>query len=204
MANDTIHLDQDGLEKFYQEFGAKDFELQSKIAESFGGAFLDLYFKSVNFIYRIITVIGVIAGFGFTALGFVDNFWIFMAGELLLLSAIALGLYRTQQIYFTEAHHLWQEHEKISKHFEERNKIFDQIFHRAVAGSISTEDIRGLLEKDKELLTVFRGMLDSSGIKPIKKMVNWILVFFMAGSAVLLISFLWNDIGRILKDIVYA
>lgn len=52
----------------------------------------NLFYKIIEFPLKIITVLGVFAGFGFTGVSHVKNIWLFAAGELFFAVAVILGL----------------------------------------------------------------------------------------------------------------
>jgi len=52
----------------------------------------NLFYKIIEFPLKIITVLGVFAGFGFTGVSLVRNIWLFVAGELFFAGAVIFGL----------------------------------------------------------------------------------------------------------------
>lgn len=95
--DENVDLNQEKLELFYNEFGSVNFRSQSEIAKDYEKKTFKLYFKSIDFIYKTLTIIGIVAGFGFTAIGHVKNSIMFIIGEALFFSAIAVGIWATQK-----------------------------------------------------------------------------------------------------------
>src|SRR4051812_3211209 len=87
---------------FYDEMGSKHFQLQGKTLEKYGELKLDIYFKSIGFVATVTGVIGLIAGFGFTAFSSIESKLMFFAGEAVLFYGIFRGLVWVQRIYQSE------------------------------------------------------------------------------------------------------
>lgn len=190
--NDKINLNQEKLELFYEQFGSKNFHLQSEMAEDHGKKTLDLYHRSIDFIYKTITIIGIVAGFGFTALNYVKNDLLFIIGEGLLFAAIAVGIWATQKIYLGERKNFDDFYSKIKRHFKEWYELFKPVFDKAIKNDITRSDITNLQNKEWELVSI---LSDSPEIekdrKDILSGIVWaIFGLFIAGGAMLLISFL--------------
>ena len=115
----------ENLEKFYEQFGSSRFRLQSEMAQDRGRRLLELYYRSIDFIYKTITTIGVIAGFGLTALGYVRSPVLFVVGESFLFGAIAFGIWATQKIYLREIENLEGLFSKIRVNFSEYVTLFE-------------------------------------------------------------------------------
>ncbi|MCG2688700.1 hypothetical protein L6250_03670 [Candidatus Parcubacteria bacterium] len=193
--NEKIDLNQEKLEMFYEQFGSKNFRLQSEMLGDLGDKMLDLFFKSVDFIYKMITTIGIVAGFGFTAIGYVKNEIFFTLGEVLLFSAIAIGIWTTQKIYLSERKNLDVFYSKIKSHFSERNDLFIPIFEKAQNDNLTRDDMNNLMDKDKELLLILKDNPETEkNRKDILSLIIWsILILFVAGVLLLIFSFLRID-----------
>jgi len=188
--NEEMNLNRDGIGQFYQDFGHSNFKLQSDIAKEFGDKQIDLYFKSIDFLYKLISSVGVIAGFGFVAIPFVNNIWVFIIGEGLLFTAIGIGLYSIQMIYGGELESLTAEYNKIEQHFDQRNKMFRKILEEKVLkGKLVLEDLRQLLSKDKELISIINSQQSNNNRKNVVKIIVYpIFGLFIVGTILILIS----------------
>lgn len=186
-----ILLNQDKLEIFYQKFGSENFKLQSEMAEDYGKKVLELYHRSIDFIYKTITAIGLVAGFGFTALGYVKNTILFSSGEILLFGAIAIGIWTVQRIYLDEIRNLDKFYKKVKDHFHERNIIFELKLNKALSNDLYDQDINEIQNKDKELISILNGpevKVDREN-KFLPRII-WIIFFiFVSGSVFILSSF---------------
>lgn len=188
-----IKLDQMKLEMFYKQFGSKNFDLQHEMSKDFGEKTLDLYYKSIDFIYKTIATIGIIAGFGFTAMGYIRNDILFIVGEIFLLSAIAFGIWVIQSIYLKEKDNLDKFYGKIREHFKEWYVLFKPIFDRALKDDMTKNDLSILQKKEWELVSIFTD--DSADFKEDRKdnlraIVCVIFSLFIVGIFTLLLSFI--------------
>lgn len=191
--SEKINLNQEKLEMFCEQFGSSNFRLQSKMAEDYGKTTLDLYFKSVDFVYKIATTIGVIAGFGFVGLGYVKSMALFIFGEMLLFAAIAVGIWSVQKIYLSEKADLDSLYSKIRTHFREYNDLFDRIFYnKALKNDFSKNEIQQLMDKGRELLGILRDEGDKIQQSPLIFITRLILILFTFGTFSILLSFISN------------
>src|SRR5688500_6085616 len=99
MNEETTKMTEQEFDEFIQKESSRFLKLETEIMEAYGKEQMTLFYKILDFTYKILTVIGLVAGFGFTALSSVQNIFAFTAGEAFLLSAIIYGLYRIQKIY---------------------------------------------------------------------------------------------------------
>lgn len=185
----------ENLEKFYEQFGSSRFRLQSEMAQERGRRLLELYYRSIDFIYKTITTIGIIAGFGFTALGYVKNITLFVVGELFLFSAIAFGIWATQKIYLKEIENLEGLFSKIRVNFSKYVTLFESKLKKATDDkTLTTEDIKELQEKDRELLKILQESPETEKDKQemdlFPRIVWTIFSLFVVGVLPLLASFL--------------
>ena len=58
--SEKINLNQKKLEIFYEQFGSNNLRLQSEMEEDYGKKFLELYYKSIDFIYKTIATVGIL------------------------------------------------------------------------------------------------------------------------------------------------
>lgn len=59
--------------------------------------------RAIRYTYQLITAIGIVAGFGFTAISSVETISMFIIGELLLFSAMAFGMRFVKKGFIDEA-----------------------------------------------------------------------------------------------------
>lgn len=179
------------IENFYKHFGSGSFRLQSEMAEDWGKKSMDLYFKSIDFIYKIVSTIGVIAGFGFIGLGYVGSIYNFIFGEALLFSAMIIGVWSVPKIYFDEKSDLDKLYSKIRTHFHGYNDLFDSIFHKAQEVGFSRDELNKLINKDKELLKILKDETDNKKKPPhVIFIIHLIIAFFVCGTLSILLSFI--------------
>lgn len=155
---EKIKVEKENVMNFYEELGSSNFKMQSKTLEKFGSAKLDIYFKSIGFVSAVTGVIGIIAGFGFTAFSFIQSKFLFFTGEAILFYAIFKGLTWVQHIYTSEYKSLENEFNKHQKYFKKRNEAFTIIYNQLISESheINRTDIENLQKIDQEMLILFK------------------------------------------------
>lgn len=152
-----IPLGDNEFEEFYENFGSKHLKMQGEILKDFGDKKIDIYFKSVGFTTSVTSVIGIIAGFGFTALGYTQSIFMFFLGEGLLVSALFYGLVWTQWIYAGEFNSLSADSEKFRKFFDDRNGRFLALYYRALKERVINEKkFRELNDGDLASVNLFK------------------------------------------------
>lgn len=194
--NQTIHMNQENLEKFYEQFGSKRFHLQSEMAQDRGKKLLELYYRSIDFIYKTITTIGIVTGFGFTAFGYVKNIVLFIAGEAFLFGAIAFGIWATQKIYLREIENLENLFSKIRGNFSEYTTLFESKLNKATNDkTLTANDIKELQNKDRELLAILtespEAEKDQKELDLFPRIIWALFTLFIIGGSLLLSSFLF-------------
>ncbi len=126
---DEIKFEDKEIDEFYERFGGAKFALQSEVARAYGDRKIDIYFKSVGFAATVISTIGIIAGFGFTAFGYVESRFLFFVGEGILLYSILHGLMWVQSVYNGEFQNLDESQKRHRAYFTERNKLFMEVWN---------------------------------------------------------------------------
>src|SRR3990167_3632417 len=129
---DEIEMTFEDWEKFYESQGSKFFQLESEILGEHGDNQKKLLYEVLTSTTQLIQVIGVVAGFGFTGLGYVKNLSLFIFGEALLFCAIFIGLLWTQKIYRSNLKSTDKEVERVKSIFKTRYEIFKKIYDKAV------------------------------------------------------------------------
>jgi hypothetical protein len=187
---DDIKFSEDEVNEFYERFGGAKFSLQSEVARAYGDHKIDIYFKSVGFAATVIGTIGIIAGFGFTAFGYIQSRLLFFVGEGILLYSILHGLIWVQNIYNGEFRTLDDSQKKHRAYFAERNKLFMEVWNIiSTTKKISPEKLTELVEKDKEALQLFAPKNPAVEEKPNPIFSKELYYSMIAGSILLVSSF---------------
>ncbi|XKT74606.1 MAG: hypothetical protein ACJKTH_00750 [Patescibacteria group bacterium UBA2163] len=185
---DKISLNDEEFKEFYESFGSSNFRLQSEIFGDLGTKQLDVYFKSIGFATTVIGVIGLIAGFGFTALDFVKTMSLFMAGEVLLLGGLFYGLWWVQQKYQAEFNDIEAERKKYSDFYNTRNEKFLILYNNWLeTKKISKQDFINLNETDKKSINLFKNDSDRKAPQIYSQIVYILMIlgtFSLLGSLV--------------------
>ncbi len=192
-----IPLSEEEFKEFYDNFGSNHFQLQSRVLEDLGTKQIDIYFKSIGLATTVIGVIGLIAGFGFTALGYVQSLWFFFVGEGLLLGAIFYGLFWTQKIYQGEFKSLESERRKYLTFYAERNEKFMELYNSWISTrGINRTTLTELNKIDMESINLFKS--EKGG--PIPSIYSQTMyVLMIAGTLVLFSSFFICDLLRLVS-----
>jgi len=179
---------------FYESQGSRFFKLEQEVLSAHGDDQKTLFYKIFDSTTKLIQVIGVVAGFGFTGLGYVEHLSLFIVGEFFLLVAIFIGLLWTQKIYRANLKNSDKEVSRVKGIFSERYSIFKKIYDKALSDikegkekiEISALLMNELMEKNNDLMEKF--------ILKEKKKEEWdplfiLMILFVSGALGILISF---------------
>ena len=196
---DKVNITEENVMPFYEELGSSHFKLQGETLEKYGELKLDIYFKSVSFVATVTSVIGLIAGFGFTAFSFIESKLLFFAGEAILFYGIFRGLMWVQRIYQSEYKGLVTETNKHLVHYKVRNEAFTKVYSQLIAPGhqINRADIEALQKIDNDSLTLFK---PSDGEKQPQTIYSKEVYACLIGGAILLFSsfFIFDLVGLFL------
>jgi hypothetical protein len=177
------------IEKFYQQLGSAHFKLQAKIAQRFGESKIDIYFKSVGFTIQVLSIVGIIAGFGFTAYRYTESKSVFFLGETVLLLSIIYGISWVKKLYDNEYKSLDDAQKKHQKYFKERNDLFLKIHSDMVLNRpLNQEEIQKLMDLDSGAIKLFEPGENKDILKIYPPFVYLLLI---VGSLILFSSFFW-------------
>src|SRR3989344_4910902 len=98
MPNEIEVTDED-YKDLYDGWIHKALETEGFVMGKYSDQELQLLNKFIGFTYQILTAIGIIAGFGFTAMQNVKSVLLFTLGELVLVAAILFGLFWVKKFY---------------------------------------------------------------------------------------------------------
>jgi hypothetical protein len=179
--------------EFYENFGSRFFQLESATLKAYGDDQKKLIYEVFGSSKTLVQTIGVVAGFGFTGLGYVKNLPLFLTGEFFLFSTIFYGLYWEQKAYKTNLESSATEIIRVKKLFADRYSIFKKIYDKALSDitngneiSIPKSDIGDLQKQGNDLMEKFAIQNES---KSIGDPFGWLMTFFAIGGACLLLSF---------------
>jgi len=194
MGKEIIMSDQE-WDIFYESQGSRYFKLESEILSAHGENQKNLLYKILNSTTKLIQVIGVVAGFGFTGLGYVKNLPLFFAGEFLLFVAIFIGLFWTQKIYKSNFTNTNKEVERVKEIFKDRFNVFKQIYDKALSAIEKEEEIKISYSLISELMKKNNELLENYQKKDAEKK-EWepfpmLMIFFAIGGIGLLLSFVF-------------
>lgn len=156
--DEKYKVKEDQVLNFYDEIGGKHFKLQGEVLEEYGKMKLDIYFKSIGFVISVLGIVGIIAGFGFTAFSFIESKLLFFLGESILAYGIIKGIVWVQSVYNNEFKSIEKEYNRHKKFYDERNELFFVVYKQLIdpTHEINKKDFENLQNKDKESLILFK------------------------------------------------
>lgn len=90
--------------------------------------------------------IGIIAGFGFTAVGKVSATWLFILGEVLIVGSICYGLLRTRYTYTKTIDTLAESSSKASQVLSKRTTYMGTLIAQAVSSGVIPADAKDQID----------------------------------------------------------
>jgi hypothetical protein len=173
-----------------QQMSSDFHRVYAETMHEYGEKELKLIDDTLGFGYKMIQVIGIVAGFGFTALGAVKTANLFILGELLFISSIIYGVYQIKRIYATNLEAIQKSSDQKSKVFQEESQLFQDVITKAVKDrKIDITDFQSRLETiDAKLISKFTSK-PSETTKDEGKFLNIIILLLTVGSLFLLSSF---------------
>lgn len=163
----------------------------SESMKEYGEKELKLIDDTLNFGYKIIQTIGIIAGFGFTAIGYVKNIYLFVLGEGVLFCSIIFGVNKIRQIYSNNLNSIQSFGAKIGAIFKEKSDIFQE----AILGTVKNRMINLITFEnkiaivDQKFLKIFEPNKKSK-TKKNEDFLTPLILFLILGGIFLLNSFL--------------
>lgn len=163
-----------------ESFIEHDFKILEEIAEETEKIFYDI----LEFTYKIITVIGLVAGFGFTGLNYVKTMYYFLIGEMLFFLSIGFGIFWIKCVYIN-IHTTYADYIKnLGECIDNRSKLYDKIF------KVHNDDFQSIKEQfnviSEEEVKIFN---KRPKIHKTDK-INIMLYLFISGGVIILSSFL--------------
>lgn len=183
-----IPIDDQGINDLYQL--AKDAnQLFAQVNNEYlktETKYLDGY---LDYSSKVIQIVGILAGFGFTAVSKVQTLWLFILGELLLVGAIVFGLVKTRNIFTSTLKSIPVARKEKAGVVWERNKYLTDVLREATTNGNIPADLQDQLNSHNQK------MLDAFTLKDDKDdklQDHLVLMIILAAAGVLsvLLSFL--------------
>ena len=194
-ANDDeqIQFSQEDWDKFYESSGSRFFQLESTTLHAHGEDQKKLLYELFGSSKTLVQTIGVVAGFGFTGLGYVRNLPLFLCGEAFLLIAIFAGLYWTQHAYRSNLKSSTDEVVRLKGIFANRYAVFKQIYDKALSDIAGGGEIlipkSQMLELQKQNNVLLEKFSTHEERGDMRDPLGYLMVFFAIGGVLLLLSF---------------
>ncbi len=155
MPNESIPVDEEKL-KLLKDLASTDTSLLEKVANVYSRQeekYLDGYRA---FVYGLLQPLGIIAGFGFTAIDSIKSLWLFITGEIVLIGAIIFAAYKTRQLYTSTLSSLAKESDANICLIWERVKFSSDLLQQALSeGKIPTNIESRQVELNNKMMTAF-------------------------------------------------
>lgn len=192
--SEEIEMSSEDWDKFYESQGSQYFRLESEILKAHGDDQKKLLYEILTSTTQLIQVIGVVAGFGFTALGFVENRSFFLLGEFFLFVAILVGLFWTQKIYRSNITASDKEVTRVKSVFADRFVVLKKIYDKALSDIEKGAGIKVSALSMRELLKKNNALMESFTVQEVKQK-DWdplatLMILFVLGGGSLLLSFI--------------
>lgn len=184
-----------GLQQMSHDFHMGVYAQTTKVYGDQEQKYID---ELLSFSYKMVQAIGIVAGFGFTALGFVKNIHPFVFGEVALIASMIYGIYNLKSIYTKIIKTLRDSSSKKIKVMKEKSDLFVRTILGAVEEKHVDMDIfeSELSKVDKKLLSVFSGDEKEGGDEV--WFLNILMMLFALGALLMLYSFLeWRGFGAV-------
>jgi len=188
-----IKWSQENVEQFLREQGSPFFKLESEVLNAYGADEKQLLYTLLDSVTKFVQMVGVVAGFGFVGLGYVQTLCLFVVGESLLFTVIVFGLGWTQYVYKANLDYIQIEQKRIKKLFRDRYIVFRKIFNKAAKDFKNGSEILiprkwfiELMEKGDEIEKNFTSRAkNKNDLMPF----NLFMILFIGGVIGVLLSF---------------
>ena len=194
MNDDEIEFSEERWKEFYESQGSSYLRLEGEALKAHGEDQKKLFYELFGSSKTLVQTIGVVAGFGFTALGYVKNLPLFIGGEFFLFVAIFAGLFWTQTAYKSNLKSSLAQVAWLKKLFAERFAVFKKIYDKAMADlqsgkeiSIPRAEVAELKKKNNDFLVKFTSQSETSDLRD---PFGWLMIFFAIGGSLILLSFI--------------
>lgn len=157
-ANDQQrNLSETEYREIYEGWISKALKTEREVMSEYSDREQGLLYKFIEFTYQILAVIGIFAGFGFTALGQVKSLWLFFLGESILISTILFGLYWLKKFYESNLGTIQKSSKEVFKIYKQRDEFFLQIARDFAEKQILKKaNLINAQKKDEEVLNWIR------------------------------------------------
>ena len=190
-----IPFSQQEWDEFYEKTGSQFLKLEGTTLQAHGEDQKKLLYEIFGSSKTLVQTIGVVAGFGFTGLGYVKHLSLFISGEFFLFVAIFAGLLWTQRAYRANLNGSLNQVTKLKKLFAERFSVFKRIYDKAMSDIESGKDILipeeqivELRARTNDFLVKFTAESEKSDVS-FSDPFGWLMLFFAVGGSLLLLSF---------------
>lgn len=137
--------------------------------------------RALAYTYHLMTAIGLITGFGFTAINSVQSLGIFFVGEFFLLAGMALAMWFAKAGFIDELKDVTNQFEKVHISITDRIQMRHEFTESANPDNINKK----MAELKKADLSIFKDKTKVANYK----WLGAIFCFFICGGLFLLISF---------------
>lgn len=175
------------LQKMSHEFHV----VYAEAMKEYGEKELKLIDEVLSFGYKIIQTIGIVAGFGFTAIGYANSILLFLSGQGILLFSIVFGVYKIKKIYSDSLESIQSASDGANRVFSAKSKLFQEIIPKAVKENVIdvAEFQRRLEAVDQKLIAQFNSD-NKSKPKKNEDFLTPLIVFLVLGGLLVLFSFI--------------
>lgn len=209
MRREHVTMSEQDWSEFYEREGSGYFKLESETQREYGDDLKTLLYKFFDSTATLAQTSGVVAGFGFAAIGHVKQLQLFLLGEFFLLLTVLIGLFWIHIKYKTNLNGIESEMTKVKQIFAERFATFKQISDKALSDINKGVHITIPISHMVNLQNANSVLLRKFVIEPEFGRKNndpsvWVMFTFTIGSLLLILSFTQiTDFSRFNSDNQY-
>ncbi|HCE31014.1 TPA: hypothetical protein DEQ89_03280 [Candidatus Daviesbacteria bacterium] len=188
MNNDTIKLSEQDYRELYEGVFSKGLKTEGEAMAEYGKNEIDLLYRFIGFTYQMLSIVGIFAGFGFTAIDRVKNLYIFLTGEAMLVSSILVGLWWLKRFYESNLSAIQKSSNTVSELYKDRDKVYLEISKDYMnSQTLKKSNMLAISEKNNKILEFIGRKKEQKDEIPPHRV---ILILSVVGILLLLSSFL--------------
>jgi len=123
-------------DKFFHRYGDESFAQQRIAYEKLLSRKLDVENKILTYYHQLITVMGVVAGFGFTSITNVKSIPFFIIGELILIGTIVGGMYWLKRCLSLQFYDNERDYAIYQGFLDKRGQLFHNVHQKYITTGV--------------------------------------------------------------------
>ena len=146
-------MTENDYKELYEGLMSKALKTENEVMSEYGDREQELLYRFIGFTYQILSITGIFAGFGFTAISKVQNLPLFLSGQALLIFSILFGLWWLKRFYESNLQAIQQSADTVFKLYKERDKCYLAIAKDFTnKQELNKDNLLLSMEKDQKIL----------------------------------------------------